>query len=134
MNALDAVNGIAERAEGFVWRHTDESGNTAETGVDDPRVIVNLSVWEGVAPLENFVWNTVHRQFYRRRAEWFTLMESMHFAMWWVIPGTRPTLDEALARLAHLDRHGNTDHAFGWSHLPEATLWRRDQCDRVAAE
>ena len=123
MKALDAVNAIAERSEGFVWRYTGDTGQAVDTRVaDDPRVIVNMSVWQGVAPLENFVWNTVHRKFYQRRDEWFEAFDRMHLAMWWVDPGTTPSVAEALARLAHLNTHGNTDHAFGWSHLPSEKL------------
>ena len=123
MKALDAVNAIAERSEGFVWRYTGETGQAVDTRVEgDPRVIVNMSVWEGVAPLENFVWNTVHRKFYQRRDEWFDAFDGMHLAMWWVTPGTEPSVSDALARLAHLQENGNTDHAFGWSHLPDEKL------------
>ncbi|WP_417838733.1 DUF3291 domain-containing protein [Tritonibacter scottomollicae] len=135
MNALDLVNGIAERSKGFQWRHIDESGNATETRVmNDPRVIVNVSVWDGVEALETFVWGTVHRQFYQRREEWFNVLDSMHFAMWHVEPGSHPTVDEAMARLQHLNTHGDSDHAFGWSHLPAATRWRSARCSAVAAE
>ena len=58
----------------------------------------------------------------------------MHFVMWHVEDGHRPTLDEALERLAHLEANGDSDHAFGWSHLEEAKLWRARRCAAVAAE
>jgi len=135
MNALDKVNAIAERVPGFVWRYTDESGNATETRVvDDPKVIVNVSVWEDVGALENFVWGTVHRQFYQRREEWFDSLDSMHFAMWWVEPGSRPGIDEAMQRLEYLNEHGDSEHAFGWSYLPEAQRWRSARCQNLAAE
>ncbi|MEQ3671975.1 DUF3291 domain-containing protein [Pseudophaeobacter sp.] len=135
MNALDKINGIAERSDGFQWRYTDVSGNATDTLVmNDPRVIVNVSTWDRVENLETFVWGTIHRQFYQRRDEWFNMLDSMHFAMWWVDPGTTPSVEEAMGRLAHLDAHGNSDHAFGWSHLPQATRWRSAQCSTVAAE
>ncbi|WP_179380720.1 DUF3291 domain-containing protein [Jannaschia marina] len=127
---LDRINALAERMPGFVWRHVDPSGNATETRIDpDPRVIVNLSVWEGVEALETFVWGTAHVQFYRRRAEWFHAMERMQFAMWWVEDGHRPTVAEAVERLAHHQAHGDTDHAFGWAHLPAATRWRSARCE-----
>ena len=45
MNALDAVNAIAERSPRFVWRLKDESGNAIGFKRDgDPREIYNLSV------------------------------------------------------------------------------------------
>jgi hypothetical protein len=134
-NALDRINAIADRSNGFQWRFTDESGNATDTqAVDDPRVIVNVSTWASAEDLETFVWGTIHRQFYQRREAWFDLMESMHFCMWWIEPGEEPTIAEALDRLTHVNTHGDSDHAFGWSHLPQATRWRSAQCDTVAAE
>ncbi len=129
MKALDAVNGIAERSDGFVWRLKDESGNATEFDVfDDPQLIVNLSVWRDVEALENFVWKTVHRQFYARREEWFSVIRMQHFVMWEVEDGHSPDLAEAKARLEHLNMHGNSDHAFGWEHLPQVKLWREARC------
>ncbi|MFY0619092.1 DUF3291 domain-containing protein [Shimia sp.] len=134
-NALDKINGIAERSEGFQWRYTDDSGNATDTqATDNPRVIINVSTWDSVESLETFVWGTIHRQFYQRREDWFDLMESMHFCMWWIEPGEEPTIDDALARLEHLNQHGDSDHAFGWSYVPQATRWRSAQCNNVAAE
>lgn len=128
-NALTRVNALAERMPGFVWRHIDESGNATDTRVDeDPNVIVNLSVWKDVASFETFVWGTVHKQFYDRRAEWFETLDAMHFAMWWVEKGHRPTIEEAAERLATLNRIGPSDYAFGWAQLTEATRWRQARC------
>ena len=126
---LDLVNGIAERSEGFVWRLKDDSGNATDIrAFDDPMVIVNMSVWRDAEHLERFVWNTVHKQFYRKRAEWFALMEKQHFVMWWIDEGHEPTLEEARARLDHLDVNGDSDFAFGWSHLPHVKLWQQARC------
>jgi len=56
-NNLALINGIAERSAGFVWRYVDESGNATDTRpFDEPRIIVNFSVWDSVAALEHFVW------------------------------------------------------------------------------
>jgi hypothetical protein len=123
MKALDAVNGIGKRSPGFVWMMEGSgepgTGNTEAKIDGDPRFVANLTVWEDAASLEAFVWKTVHRQFYARRAEWFEVLGEMHFVMWRVAPGHRPTLDEGLARLAHLRAHGDSDHAFGWAYLKE---------------
>ncbi|HKK97690.1 MAG TPA: DUF3291 domain-containing protein [Marivita sp.] len=118
---IDRVNGIAERSDGFVWRNIAETSGPIQ---GDDKMIATISVWESVAQFERFVWDTLHRQFYQQRADWFDVMESMHFAMWWVDPGTQPSLSDAMARLEHLNTHGDSDHAFGWSHLPDATRWR----------
>ena len=135
-NALDRINGLGKRSPGFVWimEGGDGHGNTENSIANDPRFIPNLTVWKDVASLEHFVWNTVHRQFYERRADWFEVLGEMHFVMWWVPEGHRPTLDEALERLEHLREHGDSDHAFGWSHLKDAKLWRTQTCANLAAE
>ncbi|MDU8945878.1 DUF3291 domain-containing protein [Ovoidimarina sediminis] len=135
--ALDRVNGLGKRMPGFVWMMEGSgepgTGNT-DTKIDgDPRFVANLTVWESVKTLEAFVFNTVHRQFYERREEWFEVLGAMHFVMWWVPEGHRPALDEGLTRLEHLKVHGDSDHAFGWAHMKDARLWRERGCG-VAAE
>ncbi len=138
-NGIDRVNGIAIRSPGFVWMLDEEVMDAAQRDSEgvlggNPRTASTLSVWEDVESLEHFVWNTVHKAFYRRRANWFDVLDRMHFAMWWVAPGTEPSPEDAMARLAHLDAHGNTDEAFGWDHLAEAHLWRAERCAPQAAE
>jgi hypothetical protein len=41
---------------------------------------------------------------------------------------------KALERLAHLQANGDTDHAFGWSFLKEASLWKTHKGAHVATE
>jgi len=126
---LDRVNALAERSDGFVWRFVDETGDAAaQGGFADPAVVVNMSVWRDAESLEHFVWNTVHKQIYRRRAEWFSLMGDQHSVMWWVEPGHVPPVAEGKARLEHLRAHGDGDQAFGWAHLPHVKLWQQARC------
>ena len=133
MDNLERIKALAERMPGYVWRLETGAGNaTALAARDDPCLIPNLSVWEGVEALEAFVWGTLHRRFYERREEWFAAMTSMRFVMWRVPEGHRPTLAEARGRLAHREAHGDTDEAFGWPHLREARLWRDRGCVRAA--
>ena len=138
MAALDRINGLGKRMPGFVWMMEGSgapgTGNTEAKIAGDPQYVSNLTVWESVATLENFVWNTVHRTFYERRQEWFEVLGKMHFVMWWIPAGHRPTLDEALARLAMLETNGDGDDAFGWTYLKEAQLWKSHGCSQVAAE
>lgn len=126
---LDRINTVAESMPGYVWRYTDESGNAIDTvGPWGADVIVNTSVWETPEHFENFVWNTVHKRFYNRKNEWFDAMDSHYFVMWWVEEGHQPTFEEAKERLDHLDKNGDSDFAFGWSHLPHVKLWQTQQC------
>lgn len=126
---LDRVNLAAERMPGFVWRFKDESGNSTGVAIKgDPQLIPNFSVWESADALEKYVWNTVHKFVYARRAEWFEAHEAAYLVMWGVEPGVIPTLEEAIERLEHLREHGPSDYAFGWENLPEVAQWREQRC------
>ena len=130
--ALDRINALSERMDGFVWRFVDDSGGATDTKVlDDSMVIYNASIWRDVASLERFVWGTVHARFFERRAEWFQVMDTVHFAMWWVPPDTTFSPAEATDRLAHLQKQGPTDRAFGWKEAPGAEMWQAGQHARV---
>lgn len=132
---LDRINAIADRMDGFIWRYEDDSGNATDTQIaDDPRMIVNFSVWRDVQALEGFVWGTLHKHFYAKRDQWFHAMDKMHFAMWWIEDGTHPSVEDAVARLEYLQKHGPGEHAFGWEHLTEAYRWRDARCGSLAAE
>ncbi|MDP5215634.1 DUF3291 domain-containing protein [Ruegeria sp. 2205SS24-7] len=138
MANLDRINGLGKRMSGFVWMMEGSgepgTGNTENAIGGDPQLVSNLTVWEDVASLERFVWGTVHKQFYERRAEWFEVLGKMHFVMWWAPAGHEPTLDEALERLDHLNAHGASEHAFDWAYLADAKMWHSHGCAPVAAE
>lgn len=136
MANLDRINRLGRRMPGFVWMLEGDAGE-GSTDIKiggDPLMIPNLTVWEDVESFERFVWGTVHKQFYDRRAEWFEALGELHFVMWWIEDGHRPTVDEGMARLDYLKAHGDGDHAFGWAHLKDARLWRAGQCAPRAAE
>ncbi|MBV1707027.1 MAG: DUF3291 domain-containing protein [Hyphomicrobiales bacterium] len=129
MQNLDRINAIAERSAGFVWRLKDESNNaTAIRPFPDPDMAVNLSVWESAEALEAFVWNTVHARIYAGKPAWFEKLDEAHLVMWPIEAGHIPSLEEAKARLEHLRQHGNSDYAFGWSHLPHIRQWMAKKC------
>ena len=142
---LDRVNAIAAASPGFVWRATDEDpGTDVATAAtllaeDSARMEVDgfaatLSIWQSAEALEHFVWNTVHRQFYGRKAEWYDAVGNGNLVLWWVPEGSRPTEAEGMARWRYRETHGDSDHAFGWKYLKDATLWRTHGCTQVAAE
>ncbi len=121
MNNLDRINGLGKRMPGFVWMMEGSgepgTGNTDVKLDGDPLFVANLTVWENYDSLKTFVYQTLHKKFMDRKAEWFEALADKHFVMWWVPAGHTPTIDEALARLDHLKQHGDSDHAFGWSHM-----------------
>ena len=127
MDNLYRVNALAERSPGFVWRLKGNNNNATDFRVGDD-MAVNLSVWETAKDLEHYVFNTVHAQFYRRKAEWFALMEKPHMVFWHVAEGHLPTLDEAMARLAHVEANGPTDFAFGWAEVMDADRLKAQRC------
>lgn len=124
MDNLDKINGMGKRMPGFVWMLEGAgepgTGNTEAKIGGDPLFVSNLTVWEDFESLNTFVYQTLHAKFMDRKAEWFEVLDQRHFVMWWVEEGHKPTLDEALARLQHLQDNGESAHAFGWD-------WMRQQ-------
>jgi hypothetical protein len=128
-NNLSLVNGLAERSPGFVWRFIDDSGNSTSTRpYADPRIAINMSVWENVESLERFVYQTIHKRFYGRRAECFEHLAEPYFVMWWVPAGHRPSVEEAVARLENFKQHGPSDRVFDWATASSAQLWKTARC------
>ena len=113
-NNLDPINALAEDSPGFVWRLQDESGNA--TGITpyagDPLMIPNLAVFESIDALADFTYRSGHVEFLRRRRDFFEAPDEVYLCLWWIPEGTVPTVEEAVARLAHLREHGPTPHAF----------------------
>ncbi|MEM7319108.1 MAG: DUF3291 domain-containing protein [Pseudomonadota bacterium] len=138
MANLDRVNGLGKRIPGFVWMMEGSgepgTGNTENSVGGDPQLLPNLTVWEDLPSLEKFVWGTIHKQFYERRREWFSVLGDMNFVMWWVPEGHHPSLDEALDRLEHLRANGASEFAFDWAFASENGMWRSHGCSQVAAE
>jgi hypothetical protein len=112
MAALDPINAIADSAPGFVWRlQTDDGNAIAIHPYGDERLNINMSVWETIDDLANFVYRSGHVEVMRRRREWFEHMRLFQ-TLWWVPVGHVPTLAEAEERLDHLAQYGPTPYAF----------------------
>ncbi|PTL85506.1 DUF3291 domain-containing protein [Vitiosangium sp. GDMCC 1.1324] len=113
MAALDRINALAESSPGFVWRLKSDDGNATDIKVsDDPNFIINMSVWESVELLFEFVYRSSHTPVMARRREWFEKSAEAYQVMWWIPAGHVPTAEEAMARLRHLRENGPTPHAF----------------------
>lgn len=110
---LDQVNAMAEAAPGFIWRLKSEGGNATDIQMtSDPKFIINMSVWDSIEALFDFVYRTAHRGVMTERRQWFQPPTGAYQVLWWVAAGTAPTPQEGMARLAHLDKHGPTAQAF----------------------
>lgn len=114
--ALDPINELAEASPGFVWRLTDEDGQPSSylSVSDDPLLAINLSVWESVEALRAFVFETDHRDYLRRRRQWFAPIDEAYAACWWIPAGQLPTVGEALDALKRLEADGPSDDLFGF--------------------
>lgn len=110
---LDEINALAEASPGFVWRlQTDEGNATYFRPYEDERVLLNMSVWESVESLRQYVFHSAHRELLRQRQDWFERFQGAYAALWWVSAGHIPGIDEAKRRIAHLDAHGPTEFSF----------------------
>ena len=115
---LDEINALADGSAGFVWRlQTPEGNATYLRPYDDERILFNLSVWESVEALKQYVYRTAHAELLRDRRSWFEQFESSYVALWWVPAGHIPEIEEAKARLAHLEQNGPSPFAFTFKAL-----------------
>jgi Domain of unknown function (DUF3291) len=109
---LDRINALAESSPGFVWRLKDDDGDATAIRPLGEDVIVNMSVWEDLNALNQYVYRSAHVEVMRRRREWFERGVEAHLVLWWVRKGHIPTLEEAIARQALLREKGPTPDAF----------------------
>ena len=110
---LDRINALAESTPGFVWRLQTAEGNaTAIRPFENENMLLNMSVWEDADALRRFVYRSAHADILRRRREWFEKISEAILVLWWVPCGHRPSVDEAIARLELLRRHGPRAEAF----------------------
>ncbi|MDX2321600.1 MAG: DUF3291 domain-containing protein [Moritella sp.] len=110
---LEPVNNTAETSDGFIWRLKDENGDaTSIQAFLDPNIIVNMSVWQSPDALKNFMFRTHHRDFLRRKKEWFDIIPEDSYVLWWVPVGHIPTVEEAVSKLEFLRNNGDSPAAF----------------------
>jgi hypothetical protein len=126
VSQLKPINALADRTPGFVWRLQTESGDATEIlPYDDPSININMSVWESVGALKEFVYKSGHIVPLRDRLKWFEKPTEAHMAIWWIPAGHIPSVDEAKERLQFRRDHGDTAVAFSFSNpfpAPEEPL------------
>jgi GNAT superfamily N-acetyltransferase len=123
--ALPVVNGLGEQSPGYVWRLQSDAGDATDIQVfDDPLVIVNLTVWESLEALKAFAYRGLHRDFFRRRTEWF-VEDASRTALWWVPADVLPTTDDAKRRLDFIDVFGSSPYAFTMGQSQPALAMQR---------
>lgn len=111
---LDRINALGDDSPGWIWRYSTDSGNSMDERIfDDPDIALNFTIWEDVESLKDYTYRSEHKDFLRRRREWFVEMPEWPIVvLWWVPAGIIPTLSEAKARLVQLRDNGPTFEAF----------------------
>ncbi|CAA6823507.1 MAG: Unknown protein [uncultured Thiotrichaceae bacterium] len=117
VDRLDEINALADGSPGFVWRLRGDDGSDATTiqAFDDPLLLVNMSVWEDLASLKQYVYKSVHVELIRDREAWFNKMIEAHQALWWVPEGHIPSVAEGKEKLEQLQQNGPGSVAFSFA-------------------
>ena len=115
---LPPINALAEVSPGFVWRLQSADGDATSIKVyDDDMVIINLTVWEDVESLRQYVYKSAHSGVMRDRRRWFEKFDGPYYAMWWIPAGHLPDPQEGKERLEHLRAHGDSPFAFSFKQV-----------------
>ena len=118
VSQLTPINALADESPGFVWRLQSESGDATSIKVyDDDFIIVNLTVWESVETLREYVYKGAHHEVLRERKRWFEKFDGPYYALWWVPAGHNPSPEEGKERLDHLREHRDMAYAFSFKNL-----------------
>jgi len=115
---LPAINVLADSTPGFVWRLQTESGDATSIRIyEDSMIAVNMSVWESVDALREYVYKSAHSGVLRDHKRWFEKFDGPYYALWWIPAGHIPTPQEGKERLEYLREHGDTAYAFSFKNM-----------------
>lgn len=109
---LDRINALAETSPGYIWRLKSDDNNATSFRPLGDATIVNMSVWQDIESLNQYVYKSAHTDIMRRRKEWFERMQEAFMVLWWIPAGHHPTIDEALKKLELLRQAGPGSEAF----------------------
>ena len=117
---IDEINLLAEQSRGFVWRFQSSAADLEYlrpfdgyfTPFEPERIFFNMSVWETVEDLKNYVFHSGHVELFRRKDQWMISSEKPHLALWWATAGHLPTVEESREKLLLIERNGPTPNAF----------------------
>ena len=113
VSRIDSLNALADATPGFVWRLQTEDGDaTAIRVFQDELILFNLTVWESIEALEDYVYRSNHLEAVQKRARWFERPERPTLVLWWIDAGHIPDEHEALRRFETLWENGPGAEAF----------------------
>jgi Domain of unknown function (DUF3291) len=113
-NQLDVINALADATPGVVWRLQTEQGGAMgiRPFAGDERMASNMSVWESLETLQQFVYRSAHAAPLRDRRQWFEPIDGPILALWWIPVGHIPTVAEAIERSELLKQRGPSPDVF----------------------
>jgi len=114
---LEDVNALADDSPGFVWRLQTDTGDATAIDFFGPDTLVNMSVWQNIESLHDYVYRSAHKEVLARRKEWFARMLEAYSVLWWIPAGSIPTLEEAAQRLEELQNRGPSAAAFTFKQM-----------------
>ena len=114
VNNVERINAIADASEGFLWRLKDEDKDEAVRVFQDDTLLINISVWKDLESLFNYTYNSSHVEIFKRKKEWFSKINMMHMAFWYIPSGYQPSFQDAKTRLDYLNTNGETPYAFSF--------------------
>jgi len=118
VDQLPAINAEGENSPGFVWILKDETETAVNFVIfNNPNILVNMTVWESIDALKDFIYKGDHLKTFVRRKEWFVAMKKSHLALWWIPKGHIPTLVEAAQKLEKLWKEGPSKDVFTFRKL-----------------
>lgn len=110
---LDEINALADASPGFVWRFQTDAGDaTAVRLFEDPLLLFNMSVWEGLDALKSYVYESRHVELLRAKKQWIAAPTTPHLALWWIARGGIPSVQEGLEKLRRLKDDGPSAEVF----------------------
>lgn len=110
---IDRINQLAEGSPGFVWRLKDEEDNALSINpFPDNSLLINVSVWEDVTSLQQYVYKSMHVEIMKRKREWFHHFSGFYYALWWIKAGAFPSAQQAAEKLKQLQANGPSQEVF----------------------
>ena len=117
MDRLEDINALADGTPGFVWRLQTEDDYAIAIDYFGSDYLVNMSIWEDVESLKQYVYRSAHNEVLARRKEWFERIEEAYSVMWWIPVGNIPSIEEASQRLESLRQNGPNPGAFTFKQM-----------------
>jgi hypothetical protein len=109
----DEIDEIAHNSPGFISQPTPSESGSIFTG----KHLLNLSIWDSVEHLKDFIFSNQHKLALARRGEWFIQVERYNYVLYWVKRGHLPTKNEVMERLNHLRQKGPSSFAFTFEEM-----------------